>query len=136
MSRAVFIALAAVLSALVPFLMAQDAPLPSASTPEASVGVEKPAPRLAPPAAPAHARRNLDSPTELARDLAEVVAYLDAGQAFFRAYQKGSHTVEENRQFLAFLETYEKEYAVARKEVDALRKWIIERGTLDEAAKP
>ena len=130
--RAAAVILAAAL--LVPLLGAQDAPLPAAS----SVPAEPPAvPKLiVPPAAPAHARRNLDSPTELARDLAEVVAYLDAGQAYFRAYQKGSHSVEENRLFLAFLESYEKEYAVSRKEVEALKKWVIERGTLDAASKP
>lgn len=103
------------------------------STPTASYAppAEAEAPRaLVPPAVPAHARKNLDSPTELARDLAEVVAFLEQGQAYFRAYQKGTHTPEENRQFLAFLEAYERESAVARKEAAALKKWVDEQSGL------
>jgi len=85
---------------------------------------------LTPPAVPAHARKNLDSPAELARDFAEVVTFLEQGQAYFRAYQKGSHTPEENKLFLAFLESHEREQAVARKEADALRKWVLEQSSL------
>ncbi len=90
---------------------------------------------LMPPAPPVHARRSLDAASELAKDLSDVVAYLDAGQAYFRAYQKGSHSAEENRQFLAFLQAYENEYAVAKREGEVLRKWIIEQGSLDAASK-
>lgn len=130
--RFAIIVLAAV--SAVGFLRAQDAPMPGAS---AVPAVAPALPRvIMPPGVPAHARRSLDSPTELVRDFAEVVAYLDAGQAYFRAYQKGSHSVEENRQFLGFLEAYEKEYAMARKEAEALKKWVIERGSLDSASKP
>ena len=105
----------------------------SPSTPAASYAppAEVEAPRLlTPPTFPAHARKNLDSPGELSRDLAEVVNFLEAGQAYFRAYQKGSHTPEENKLFLAFLETYEREQAVARKEADVLRKWLVEQSAL------
>lgn len=116
-----FLALALIAAA--GMLWAQEPSTPTAPAPE-------PPRVLVPPAPPAHARRSLDSPTELARDFAEVVAYLDAGQAYFRAYQKGTHSVEENRAFLAFLEVYEKEYAVAKKEADALRTWVKERGAL------
>ncbi|MDE2290658.1 MAG: hypothetical protein KGL53_01140, partial [Elusimicrobia bacterium] len=88
-----------------------------------------------PPPTPAHAQRSLDSPTALARDLAEVVAFLDAGQTYFRAYQKGDHSVAENQKFLAFLQDYEREYAVAKKESAALRSWVVDKGSLDDAVK-
>lgn len=86
-----------------------------------------------PPAPPAHAKRKLDTPTALAKDLHEVVAYLEKGQKFFRDYQTGSHTVEENAAFLKFLERYEAELKIAKKESLALRKWVVERGSLDAA---
>lgn len=107
---------------------AQISPTPAPSytpTPEPE------APRvLMPPATPAHARKNLDSPAELARDYAEVITFLEQGQAYFRAYQKGSHTPEENKQFMAFLEAFEREQVVARKEGEALRKWVLEQSAL------
>ena len=131
MSRrvAAFLALFALSGAARLALHAEDAapaaPVPAPAAPKI----------LMPPAPPAHARRSLDAASELAKDLSEVVAYLDAGQAYFRAYQKGSHSAEENRQFLAFLQAYENEYAVAKKEGEVLRKWIIEQGSLDAAVK-
>lgn len=130
-TRAAFVC-AAVLTAGLALSRAQDATMPSAVPPEAPaqpVG-------LVPPTPPAHARRSLDSPSDLVKDFAEVVAYLDAGQAYFRAYQKGTHSVEDNKRFLAFLESYEREYAVAKKESLALRTWVMERGSLDAALKP
>jgi len=120
--------LAAVLLGAVLAASAQSPSTPTASYAPPAVPEE---PRvLTPPALPAHARKSLDSPSELARDFAEVVAFLEQGQAYFRAYQKGSHTPEENKQFLAFLEAFEREQAVARKEADALRKWVLEQSAL------
>lgn len=133
MSRtaSITLVLALILSAGLALSGAQDTAMPSAVPPEEPA---RPA-ALTPPVPPAHARRNLDSPSDLVKDFAEVVAYLDAGQAFFRAYQKGTHSVEDNKRFLAFLEAYEREYAVAKKESLALRTWVMERGSLDAALK-
>lgn len=89
---------------------------------------------IKPPAPPRHATRKLDSASELAFDLQQVVTYLEYGQAFYRAYGKGTHSVEENQRFLKFLETYEAELALAKKEADTLRKWVYERGSLESAA--
>lgn len=122
---------AAALAAGLALARAQAVPASSGSV----VPPETPPPAPALPAPPAHARRSLDSPAELARDLAEVVAYLDAGQAYFKGYQKGTHAPEENKQFLAFLEAYEKEYGVAKKEAAALKKWVDEQGSLDAVSK-
>lgn len=120
--------LAAILSGAVLAASAQITPAPP---PSYAPPAEAEVPRvLTPPAAPAHARKSLDSPGELARDLAEVVTFLEQGQAYFRAYQKGSHTPEENKLFMAFLETFEREQVVARKESDALRKWLLEQSDL------
>lgn len=112
-------------------VLAASAQAPASDSPSYAPPAEPEAPRvLVPPAFPPHARKSLDSPSELARDLAEVVTFLEQGQAYFRAYQKGSHTPEENKQFLAFLEAYERESAVARKEAEALRKWVLEQSAL------
>lgn len=112
-------------------VLAASAQAPSTPTASYAPLAEPEAPRvLTPPAVPAHARKNLDSPAELARDFAEVVTFLEQGQAYFRAYQKGSHTPEENKLFLAFLESHEREQAVARKEAEALRKWVLEQSDL------
>lgn len=89
-----------------------------------------------PPEPPKHERRQLTTGSELAQDLSEVVVYLEAGQAYFRAYQKGSHSVEENKTFLGFLENYERELKVAMKESAALRTWVVERGSLDSVRAP
>jgi hypothetical protein len=108
-----------------------------AGLPVALYGVPSvtPAPKvsaqLLPPVAPEHRRRNLTTASELAADLADVVKYLEAGQAYFRAYGKGSHDAAENKAFLAFLESYEKELAVAKKEVRLLSSWIISNSGLD-----
>ncbi|HBL17454.1 MAG: hypothetical protein A2X36_12675 [Elusimicrobia bacterium GWA2_69_24] len=88
-----------------------------------------------PPAPPAHAKRELETASDLAADLQQVVRFLEEGQAYYRAFQKGSHSVEENKRFLRFLESYEAEAAVAKKEVDALRKWVHERGGLEQGAR-
>ncbi len=76
-------------------------------------------------------RRKISSATHLAADLALVVDYLERGQSYFRAYQRGTHSIEENKKFLKFLEHYEKELAVAKKEVATLDKWVANRGSLD-----
>lgn len=111
--------------------LAASAQLTPTPAPSYAPAAEPEAPRiLTPPASPAHARKNLDSPSELARDYAEVVTFLEQGQAYFRAYQKGSHTPEENKLFMAFLEAFEREQVVARKEGEALRKWVLEQSEL------
>ena len=86
---------------------------------------------ITPPARPARTVRKLDSAAELARDLALVVEYLENGQSFYGAYQRGTHSIEENKRFLEFLEQYEKELAVGRKEVETLGKWFEAKGSLD-----
>jgi len=109
---------------------------PEAAVPSKSEVAAEAIPVWTSPKQPAHARRSLDTASELARDLQEVVAYLEAGQSYYRAYQKGTHTVEENKAFLEFLEVYEKEQSIARKEADALRKWVSENTSLDTALQP
>lgn len=77
-----------------------------------------------PPAPPAHAQRELDTAADLSRDLAETVAYLEAGQSYFRAFTQATHTPAENKLFVKFLEQYEKELAAAKKEYQVLRDWL------------
>ena len=130
-----FVLCAASVALAAAFLSAQsvDVSTPAASAPVPAV-VEPPS-RLPPPP-PAHARRTLDSASELSRDLQDVVTFLEKGQGFLKTYGTGTHTVEENQAFLKFLETYEKELQAAKKESDALRKWVYEKGSLDNAVQP
>jgi hypothetical protein len=103
--------------------MAEDTPAsPAAKTEPAGVFAPKP---------PAHAQRELNTASGLARDLVDVIVYLEQGQAYFRSYQSGTHTAEDNARFLAFLEAYEKESAIAKKESETLRKWVLEKTELE-----
>lgn len=90
------------------------------------------APRLAPPKAPAHLQRDLNTASALAKDLHEVVVFLEQGKVYFKEYQRSNHTPDENAEFLRFLETHEKEQAIAKKEAEALKRWVFEKSGLDD----
>lgn len=116
---------------------AVPAPAPTAEpakTPDAASSPPPPLPTgFFPPPVPKHERRELSSAAEIALDLAEVVAFLEGGQSYFRTYQKGTHTSEENTRFLRFLEDYERERGIARKETETLRLWMQEKSDLEAA---
>jgi hypothetical protein len=119
------------------FSLAACAAEPAAPSTEVStsavpaVEVSTPAaPKLTPPAPPAHAQRLLQTATDVARDLAETVAYLEAGQAYFRAFARETHTPEENQALLRFLREYEAELATAKKEEVILNDWIRKAASL------
>jgi hypothetical protein len=99
------------------------APAVAVSTSPASVPAAEPR-LLFPPKAPARAKNSLDGAGEVARDLAASVEYFEAGQAYYRAYAKGTHTPEENAAFVKFLEDYEKEQLNARRTHAALGQWL------------
>ena len=86
---------------------------------------------VSPPPPPEHQNRNITTVSQLSRDLHDVVVYLEAGQDYFRKYQTGTHSVEENAAFLNFLEVYEKELELAKKEARTLRIWVDTRGSLE-----
>jgi|GEM_PF-6158467 hypothetical protein len=107
---------------------------PAAAVAESTAAVAAPSQApvgSVPPAPPAHARRELNTAAELALDLAEVTAYLEEGQAYFKAYQKGTHSAEENTLFLKFLQEYEREREIGRKEADTLKRWSDEKSDLE-----
>jgi len=85
------------------------------------------------PVPPEHKLRNLTNASDLAADLSQVVAYLEAGQVYFRDYQSGTHSLAENAEFLKFLETYEAELLLAEKEAATLKAWVDTKGSLDSA---
>lgn len=110
---------------------AADAPAAVSSAAAAAVAPEKAAEKAAeqprrifPPKAPARAKNSLDGAGEVARDLTASVEYFEAGQAYYRAYAKGTHTAEENAAFVKFLEDYEKEQLNARRTHAALGQWL------------
>lgn len=88
-------------------------------------------PVLMPPLPPRHEQRMVDNASDLAKDLAEIVAFLEQGQSYFRAYKKGTHTAEENAAMVKFLETYERERALAKQEADLLHSWVKTRSDLE-----
>lgn len=117
--------------------MAQDVSTAAAvavSTPVAAVAAPAAAskPVIMPPKAPARAKSSLDSAGEVARDLAASVEYFEAGQSYYRAFSKGTHTAEENAAFVKFLEEYEKEQANAKRTHAALGQWLEKKSKVTD----
>ena len=86
---------------------------------------------LMPPDPPRHEQRTLDTASDLARDFAQTVAYLEMGQSYFKAYKRTTHSKVENTAMLKFLETYERERDTARREHTVLTQWVRERSDLE-----
>lgn len=87
---------------------------------------------LKPPRPPLRAKQALESIAELAADLAQTMAYLEVGRAYLDAYSKGTHTTEENKAFLGFLQDYERELATATAELDVLQSWLKAKAGLKD----
>lgn len=91
----------------------------------------KPAPLL-PPQVPARPKGTLDTAAEVARDLALRVEYFENGQSYYRAYTKGSHTPEENKAFVKFLEDYENELGIAKRTHAILGVWLEKKSSIKD----
>ena len=117
----------------VPFASAAEVAVPApAVTVESPKPVEtKPAP-LFPPKVPERPKGTLDTAAEVARDLAARVEYFENGQAYYRAYTKGSHTPEENKAFVKFLEDYENELGIARRTHAILGVWLEKKSSIKD----
>ena len=90
-------------------------------------------PTLMPPAIPARPAGTLDTAAEVAKDLAVRVQYFEDGQSYYRAYTKGgSHSSEENKAFLRFLEEYERELEIARKVHTLLGVWLEKKSSIKD----
>ncbi|MBI2787059.1 MAG: hypothetical protein HYX59_00125 [Elusimicrobia bacterium] len=107
----------------------------TSAAPAANVSViaveTKPAPLL-PPAVPARPKGTLDTAGEVARDLAVRVEYFENGQSYYRAYTKGSHTPEENKAFVKFLEDYENELGIAKRTHAILGVWLDKKSSIKD----
>lgn len=124
-----------------PARAAELPPLPgmsavAVSTPAVTVEIlkpveTKPAPLL-PPKVPARPKGTLDSAGEVARDLAIRVEYFENGQSYYRAYTKGSHTPEENKAFVQFLEDYENELGIAKRTHAILGVWLDKKSAIKD----
>jgi hypothetical protein len=108
----------------------QEVSTAPAAVPVAAVEAKKPV--IVPPKAPVRAKNSLDSAGEVARDLAAAVEYFEAGQSFYRAFVKGTHTAEENAAFVRFLEEYEKEQQTARRTHAALGAWLEKKSKVTD----
>src|SRR5688572_4409520 len=104
----------------------EQAPAPPPPAPEPAPAAPAPAPAAAapagpkaapllPPKFPARPKGTLDPAGEVARDLSVRVEYFEHGQSYYRAYTKGSHSPEENKAFVKFLEDYENELGIAKR---------------------
>jgi hypothetical protein len=106
-----------------------------AAAPAAPVPVKaaeaKPA-TLLPPKVPARPKGTLDTAAEVARDLAVRVEYFENGQSYYRAYTKGSHTPEENKAFVQFLEDYESELGIAKRVHVLLGSWLEKKSSIKD----
>lgn len=101
------------------------------STPAAQIEAPKPV-LLLPPKVPARPKGTLDTAAEVARDLAIRVEYFENGQSYYRAYTKGSHTPEENKAFVQFLEDYEAELGIARRTHAILGVWLDKKSSIKD----
>ena len=86
--------------------------------------------RYGPPQAPAHTQRLLQTAADVSRDLADTVAYLEAGQIYLRAFMREAHTQAENQRLLEFQRDYEAELNTAKKEEAILRDWLVKAAPL------
>ena len=86
---------------------------------------------IMPPEVPRHEVRVLDTASDLARDLAETVAFLESGQSYFRAFKRSSHSKIENEAMLRFLQSYDRERETAKREQTVLAQWVRERSELE-----
>ena len=82
------------------------------------------APLLMPPAPPAHSQRSMETAADVSKDLHETLAFLESGQSYYKAYAKGTHSSEENKAFVKFLQDYERELETAKKEFALLQTWF------------
>jgi hypothetical protein len=104
---------------------------PAASAPPPAVTVSTVgAARYEPPQTPAHAQRLLQSAADVSRDLADTVAYLEAGRIYLRASMREMHTQAESQRLLEFQRDYEAELSTARKEEAVLRDWLAKAAPL------
>lgn len=104
---------------------------PAVAAVPVAVPETKPAPLL-PPKVPARPKGTLDTAGEVARDLAARVEYFENGQAYYRAYTKGSHTPEENKAFVQFLEDYESELGIAKRTHAILGVWLEKKSSIKD----
>jgi hypothetical protein len=104
---------------------------PAAPVPAPVAEAPKPAP-LMPPRIPERPKGTLDTAGEVARDLAIRVEYFENGQAYYRAYTKGSHTPEENKAFVKFLEDYENELGIAKRVHAILGVWLDKKSAIKD----
>ncbi len=106
---------------------------PVTPAPEPPKAAEPAKPVLMPPAIPARPAGTLDTAAEVAKDLAVRVQYFEDGQSYYRAYTKGgSHSAEENKAFLRFLEEYERELEIARKVHTLLGVWLEKKSSIKD----
>lgn len=113
--------------------VAPAAPAPAAPAAEAAKPAEPAKAVLMPPAIPARPSGTLDTAAEVAKDLAVRVQYFEDGQSYYRAYTKGgSHSAEENKAFLRFLEEYERELEIARKVHALLGVWLEKKSSVKD----
>lgn len=85
---------------------------------------------LEPPKPPERDKKALESASAVAADVARIVAYMESGQAYYKAYARGSHTTAENKAFVRFAEDYDSELNNLKRELEVLRVWVDKKAEL------
>jgi hypothetical protein len=117
----IFLLSAALMPLAAPCLRAQAEAPATTATPAAS---------LFPPQTPVREKAALESASDLALDMSKLVIFLEAGQSYYRAYGKGTHSEAENKAFVKFLEDYQRVLGELKQEEAALRVWIDKKSEL------
>ena len=85
---------------------------------------------LTPPRAPEREKAALVTASAVALDMARSLAFLEQGQTYYKAYAKGTHTPQENKDFVKFAEDYDRELTTMKKEMEVLKLWLEKKADL------
>ena len=85
---------------------------------------------IAAPQPPERDKGPLTTASSVALDMGKSIAFMEQGQAYYKAYAKGSHSAAENKDFVRFAEDYDRELGNVRHELEVLRTWVDKKSDL------
>lgn len=85
---------------------------------------------LPPPQPPERSGQPLSTASAVALDMARSLAFLEQGQAYYKAYAHGTHDEAENKAFIRFAQDYDTELTNVKRELEVLRVWVDKKSDL------
>ena len=82
------------------------------------------------PNPPVREKQELSSASAVVLDMAKSIAFMEQGQAYYKAYAKGSHKAEDNKAFVRFAEYYDRELSTVKKELEVVKLWVDKKSEL------